>query len=201
MKLKSFRDYINTAENDGGSGQYFKLTADITLPVGDSWIPIGKGGDNGTKQFRGTFDGAGHKISGLLINNAESTYRGLFGRIADSGTVKDLTIEGSITITADYSGGVAGYNAGTIDHCTSNVEVNSRTATGGIVGTCDGGRVESDPKNDCVGGIAGQSELELAFCYSTGEIKGGSAGAMQGKVPAPFQTATISKDPPNKAVV
>ena len=69
------------------------LTADIDLS-GETWTPIG----SESTPYTGTFDGQGYTISGMTIENAES-YSGLFGNV--TGTVKNFTVTGSITITGD----------------------------------------------------------------------------------------------------
>lgn len=61
---------------------YFIQTADIDASAtsawngGDGFSPIG----DGTTQFGGTYDGDGHTIDGLSINQT-GNYRGLFGYI------------------------------------------------------------------------------------------------------------------------
>ena len=66
------------------------LTKSIDL-TGADWTPIG----NASTIYTGTFDGADHTISGMNIENAES-YSGLFGNV--TGTVRDFTVTGSITV-------------------------------------------------------------------------------------------------------
>ena len=79
------------AINDNLSGNYV-LTADIDL-AGAEWTPIGAyapSGESAEEQeipnaqtaFTGTFDGQGHTISNLVINQPEAWAQGLFGCIA-----------------------------------------------------------------------------------------------------------------------
>ena len=56
------------------------------------WIPIGTSSIN---SYKGTFDGNGKTISGLYIKST-ADYQGLFGRV-NGGTVKDLSVSGSVT--------------------------------------------------------------------------------------------------------
>ena len=44
--------------------------------------------------YGGTFDGAGHTVSGLAINNAK-TYQALFGYVK-GGTIQGLTVKGAL---------------------------------------------------------------------------------------------------------
>lgn len=89
------------------------LTADITLPTvaeGESnWTPIGTH-DHYYNRYTGTFDGGGHTITGLTINQSGTDHVGLFGCIGGRGTVKNLTLENVNIIGHNNVGGVAGYN-------------------------------------------------------------------------------------------
>ena len=65
------------------------LTANITIPEGEKWTPIGSYGESGEMTYTGTFDGGGCTISGLYCDNtstSDRTYAGLFGY--NSGTKK-----------------------------------------------------------------------------------------------------------------
>ena len=65
------------------------LTANITIPEGEKWTPIGSYGESGEMAYTGTFDGGGCTISGLYCDNtstSDRTYAGLFGY--NSGTKK-----------------------------------------------------------------------------------------------------------------
>lgn len=88
-----------------------KLVDDIDLS-GIKYIPI-------TAPYRGTFDGCGHKISNMNVPSEEFNYQGtmkygyagLFGGLGAGAVVKNFTLTGSITCSADmkYVGGVAAY--------------------------------------------------------------------------------------------
>ncbi len=182
--LEKIRDYIN---GGGGSGEHFKLTADINLEGSDTsrWTPIG----TESNKFQGTFDGDGHKISGLYINTGEN-YQGLFGYIAEAGTVKNLGVEGSVT-AGDNSGGIAGQNKGTII-CSYNganiICTSSAASSGGIAGS-NSGKIEncynsgsiggtlyisisagSIGDSRYIGGIAGLNTAQIENCYNTSVI-------------------------------
>ena len=158
-------------------GNYI-LTADINLggSAEKPWKPIGSNKDHA---FTGTFDGDGHTISGLYINNGDSVYAGLFGYVGAGGMIKGLTVEGKITISGSTScvGGIAGFVDGTevsemsvltdsddsktgIIDCTSNVTINvtyNGLSVGGIVGSC-GGATISGCKNCGDVSVVGTSE-------------------------------------------
>lgn len=109
-----------------------KLTADIDLGNRE-WTPIGGDSD---WSFGGTFDGQGHTISGLYINNS-SQYQGLFGYIDSSAIVQNLIVTGSVTTSKEYTGGIVGRsprNKGTVRNCGFYGTVTATGISGGVVG-------------------------------------------------------------------
>jgi len=104
---------------------------------GKGWTPIGYNAD---KAFEGIFDGNNKTISGVYINLAEN-YVGLFG--CSKGTISNLGIVNSNIISdMDFSntGGITGYNLGTISNCfydgiVKSVNEGTNNYVGGIAGT------------------------------------------------------------------
>ena len=91
---------------DTFEGKTFKLEADIDLG-GNEWTPISMSTDlAGGKTFRGTFDGQGHTISGLYVNQKDVA--GLFGYVY-AATIKNVTIESANIKSNHYAGGVVGW--------------------------------------------------------------------------------------------
>ena len=82
------------------SGKTISLSSDIDLS-GKRWAPIGnfRVGDNWELSFKGTFDGLGHSISGIILvgEGYEQRDFGLFG-YAKSATLKNLDIQGAINV-------------------------------------------------------------------------------------------------------
>lgn len=68
--------------------------------------------------FLGSFDGQGHKITGLQLTESNSSY-GLFSRVEAGATVKNLTVEGEIAPSGTQSaiGGIVGENYGSVENC------------------------------------------------------------------------------------
>ncbi|MCI6820992.1 MAG: leucine-rich repeat domain-containing protein [Clostridiales bacterium] len=103
--------------------------------------------------FRGTFDGSGHKITGVYMDTgADNT--GFFGSAGSNCTIKDLTIEGSIS-GGDRTGGIVGSTSKrtVIENCTFR-------------GTVSGGSKEGS-----VGGIIGYArQTEVTGCSSYGKV-------------------------------
>ncbi len=99
--------YIVTDANNDVSGKYFKMTRDIYLndftvdaegnitANGDlkEWTPIGEYKFIMDDDFQGYFDGDGHTIYGLYINEEKPRfYVGLFGS-TDCATIKNLSLK------------------------------------------------------------------------------------------------------------
>lgn len=134
---------ISTAEQLAGLAQLMKdwtddfidktikLTADIDLGNRE-WTPIG----DSDWSFGGTFDGQGHTIGGLYINNS-SQNQGLFGYVDKSAIVQNLIVTGSVTTSKEYTGGIVGRsprNKGTVRNCGFYGTVTATGTSGGVVG-------------------------------------------------------------------
>ena len=152
------------------------LTSDIDLS-GIDWTPIGIDYNH---RYAGTFDGGGHTITGLAVTGSDQ-YAGLFGRIGEDGTVKNVKLE-DVQITSDnssgYAGGVAGDSWGTIENCSVSGSVSGTTFAGGVVGSQWGGSITGCNSSATVkgvifaGGIAGEtnSGAILTACYATKDV-------------------------------
>ena len=83
-KVQSAKDLFALAERVNGGeqyeGAYFFQTVDIDLE-GEPWSPIG----TEAKPFLGSYDGAGHTISNLVISGNRSSRLGLFGLVGKGG--------------------------------------------------------------------------------------------------------------------
>ena len=133
------------------------LTTNIDL-TGEAWTPIG----SESNPYTGTFDGQNHTISGMTIENAES-YSGLFGNV--TGTVRDFTVTGSITIIGDETVSRVGGAAGSLGIATAGGTVSGVTSDVDI--TVSAG-------NDHIGGVVGSmpenSSPTVESCVYTGNI-------------------------------
>ena len=166
---------MTAAENF--KGVYFKMTRSIDL--GNHSMKIGEyPGWGGRKIFSGIFDG--NNCSIINLNMTESGKgAGLFSVI--SGTVKNLTVCGTVKGDDLMTGGIVGwlYN-GTLENCVNYVNVTSTASseTGAMIGTCQGGTVincvnyGSVVGIDSVGGIAGKASGTLTGCVNYGSVKG-----------------------------
>lgn len=141
--LKKFRDDVNNGVNNY-SGKTVVLANDLNLN-GEDWIPIGWRVTNlNGADFSGTFDGNGHKITGLNITSSTDSNYGLFGYTGMGSSIKNLNVEGKISIAGDnlYVGGLVGDANGNISNCSfkGSIEQNRNTQlyyAGGIAGYLD----------------------------------------------------------------
>ena len=213
---EELRDFAKLVNEDGKTTANAILTDDIDLnpgftfkedgrysgPDGEEphqWTPIGTSIGNA---YTGTFDGNGHTISGLYINDSTADDQGLFGYVGGyvgTGTVKDLTVSGSVKGDS-YVGGVVGNNLGTVINCAFSGSVSGSNHVGGVVG------YNSGPVKNCyntgsvngsieAGGVVGYNGDNVENCYNTGTVTGSAAssnvgGVVGGTTVAPSKTAT-----------
>ena len=116
-------DHVN-----GVSGnQKAVLTNDIDM-TGVKWTPIG----TKDKAFEwGEFDGQGHFITNLTVNDSSLEYAGLFGYVTDHATIKNLGVFGEFS-GGEYVGGIAGYSKESVISNCFFIGTVSGTNTNGI---------------------------------------------------------------------
>lgn len=184
--------YFAKKANAGNNfaGKTVKLANDIDLN-NEKWTPIGSFND-ATTQFKGTFDGQNHAVTGLKVEESRKDGVGFFGKVY-TGTIKNLTVEGSVsTSNCNYVGGIVGHGYATITNCTFKGSVGSKDTmqVGGIAGsggfTVTNCSVYADVTAECwAGGIVGNCQDGGAYtnCYVDGVISaertywgGGAAG-------------------------
>ena len=185
-QLMWFAAKVNGSTKKSTSNLCAKLTSDIDL-TGKEWTPIGQATNTYSDYvtYGGTFDGGGHMVSGLTINNAK-TYQALFGYVK-GGTIQDLTVKGSVktsTKSSSYAAGIVSYgNPVTIKNCTNEVDVTA-SAKGYAAGVCayviNGSKLESCTNKgmvsgygDYVGGVAGTvtgSTTTITGCFNHGVV-------------------------------
>lgn len=117
-----------------------------------SWTPIGKRGHSFTQVFEGTFDGAGHTVSGLYVYDEECSHVGLFGYNNSRGVIQNVGVTDSYFHGKNDVGGVCGQNNGTIRSCYNTGKVVGRSNVGGVCGLFWGKLIQN--------------------CYNTGMVVG-----------------------------
>ena len=114
------------------------LTADIDM-TGVKWTPIG----TKEKAFKGEFDGQGHVITNLNVNDPSLEYAGLFGyvsKFSNPATIKNLGVFGEFS-GGKYVGGIAGYS--------ENSEITNCFFIGTVSGTNTNGIANGDTIENC----------------------------------------------------
>ena len=194
--LKWFRDKVNSATKTADTQICAELTEDIDLS-GEEWTPIGIGQSFhwGIRSYSGTFDGKGHTIKNLSIDNSSANFVGLFGYVY-GGTIRNLTVSGSVK-GSGHTGGIAGgADGGTFENCANLCVVQSDSTEGGTTGGIIGFALNMDHElivRDCynvgsitgrhAGGIIGQCSWHetISNCYNAGTVTGtANAGAIIG---------------------
>ena len=195
--------YFAKKANAGNNfaGKTVKLANDIDLN-NEKWTPIGSFND-ATTQFKGTFDGQNHAVTGLKVEESNKQGVGFFGKVY-TGTIKNLTVEGSVSASnCNYVGGIVGHGYATITNCTfkGTVGNNNSMQVGGIAGsggfTVTNCSVYADVTAECwAGGIVGNCQDGGAYtnCYVEGIISSKSTfwgGGAAGITPVPLYPSQV----------
>ena len=174
-------------------GISFRLARDLDLceiptkPIGDGFNDQGK-----TREFCGSFDGCGHTISGINVEEDRWDHAGLFG-CADGGDIRNLTVEGRVVGQVRVGGVVGEMDGGSLVNLTNRCKVSSiKTATSYYPVSAD------------VGGVCGawlgvsradRTRADLSSLVNEGEVsaRACSAGGVLGTLAnSNGFTATVS---------
>ena len=193
---------LDAVRNDPDA--HYKLGNDINLKAGDpgfdteeGWLPIGA--TNWNYYFVGSFDGDGHKITGLWINRPETSNIGLFEELGTESEIKNLGIEIDATYTDDTGsiigirgnydiGGLAGYSEGNIENCyVTGGPITGYSSASGLV-AINSGTIENcyvTSTISCIeeygpaGGLVYYNNGIIKNSYATGDVlSNGWAGGL-----------------------
>ncbi len=182
VRMTSTSAETNKRETLGGC---YLLVDDIHLESGD-WLPIGNAEfTSNCVSFSGTFDGGGHTVSGVHIDQPDWDYQGFFGYVVGA-TITNLSVEGSVT-GRSYVGGIVGgvqythsslygdYSTDPtrIEQCASRVAVNGHYAVGGIVGSSQASDWDINGTWYDAGTAAG---IEIVRCCNEGHVTAAVGG-------------------------
>ena len=152
------------AAGNSYKGQYIKLGADIALS--GEWTPIGSSPD---KAFAGTFDGAGHTVSGMTVTDNTMQYVGLFGYTLNGVVIKNVRLtDVNINMTevdkTVYAGALVGF-----------IKVDTKATASSVLDNCFASgsiTVKTADKVTVVGGLAGFTDQRAAVtnCGTNVEI-------------------------------
>ncbi len=160
------------ANNIATKGTYnITLAADITLPdpvapETSNWTMLGKADWSSYPYeyfYEGIFDGAGHTIRNLQINNPTANEAALVYGLSNNGAVKNLTLENPVICSGNYAAGIAAL----CSHDGLNVSITNCHIKGGSI------------KGREAGGIAGQYIGNIIACtVSRTTIEGYAIGGI-----------------------
>jgi hypothetical protein len=164
--LSTADDLATLANTPADWGKWFILTTNVDMSSTPFATPIG----TRTAPFTGVFDGAGHSIRGLVIDDTAASSRplGLFGVLGALALVERLQfVAPSVRSVGNMSVGVL---AGEV-------------AADAVVQQCgvEQGSV-STPASDAAGGLIGDNGGTVRECYSTASVTAlGLAGGLLGR--------------------
>lgn len=198
-QLAGLAKLVNSGESM--QGVVINLTADLKMNNTKNWkewyktapknkfTPIGHSGDpvNGYYPFAGIFNGNGHSISGLYVNNP--VMAGLFGYIY-CGAVSNVIIKESVIIAYDnddndgaYAGSIAGIAEGSvINMCENTGEVRcigQYDAAGGMRAAYAGGIVGSMHTENVTSAIIGMAFAAFGTFYNAAIFTDGNGGLIK----------------------
>ena len=127
---------LHQALEEAKNGGTVKLLRDVELT--GTWAPVG----TSSEPFKGTFDGDGHKITGLKITSG--SYIGLFGYVGEGAEIKNVNLVGANVFGGKRVGALIGQIKGnaTVSNCTvgsTSHVTGSDSNTGGLIGEAAGG--------------------------------------------------------------
>ena len=175
-QLKWFADYVNSGHSDVNA----ELMGDINLEnsESDTWTPI--------KDYNGTFDGNGYKISNIYakVDKSEgffsdSDHGGFFANTLSDAIVKNLGISGHSKGNL-LIGGIVGKNRGKIENCYMQGTIEATEVYAGGISAYNYGTIincynESKINSSSyLSGITVCNYGAIINCYNEGEINGSS---------------------------
>ena len=168
-----------------------RLIGDITLNEDMSadetelcqWTPMG----TSSKKYAGSFDGGGYTVSGVYVRH-EANGAGFFGYIDTSAEISNLTVDGKIIGTKNYTGGIVGDCYGRVTNCHNLAQIQGHQYVGGVVGDLENKTGSPSSMKNCsnrgdvtasghtAGGVVGRIDSASASavkgCYNTGSVRG-----------------------------
>jgi hypothetical protein len=182
-RVSTAQQFASLSWYPGLLDKYITLTANMDL----SEIAVYPIGDLGT--FKGVFDGNGHTLSNIVINQPGGEYVGLFSYVGSAGQVRNLGVINANIHGYRFVGGIAGYiNGAAIDSCWATGSVNGSESVGGLAGYSINSANTSCHTTisvsgiDTVGGLIGEGYAgTITNCFATGSVNANDyAGGLVG---------------------
>lgn len=182
-QLKWFADEVNSGKPELNA----RLTADIDLSgvcsAATPWTPIGDRANN--QDYRGTFDGQNHKITGLYLENkgslanVSSYYTALFG-LCDGAAIKNVSVYGEAKAVTRYVAGIVGRACGistkrtcTIENCHNYVTLTGEPTNDQIYGHAG---VAASAQDTVIRGCSNNADITGYQGYTDGIVADASYG-------------------------
>ena len=194
-QIATKQDLLDLGANTDDYDKHFIMTADIDLAeetFTTAVIAPDTGASNGYTfngtPFSGVFNGNGHIIKYLKINDGEY-YCGLFGKVNTGSTIKALGLQDiSISCSGGDVGGMIGENFGFLSECFSTGAVNGAANIGLLIGSNNGGIVENCYSKGTVGCnvlyagglIGGVYAGSVTNCFTSSVVNGNTSGGFTG---------------------
>jgi filamentous hemagglutinin family protein len=156
----------------------YALGANIDA-TGVDFLPIG----TNIGPYSGSFDGLGHQVSNLTINQAGKNDIGLFNKLAAGATIKNVGLLGGSISGLSNVGALVGDNAGTVSNSYATSQVTgSGSSAGGLLGKVTAGTVSNSfatglvtGSGSAVGGLVGTvTGGTVSASYASGNVSGAS---------------------------
>ena len=181
-------------------GSDIDATATAGWNTGAGFMPV-----NG---FTGSFDGLGHTIANLTINQSLANNIGLFGNAGPKAVIRNIILLGGCISGNNNVGSLVGYlNGSTVSGCLSNIAVNGQgNAIGGLVGNSQAnGAVSVITNSSALGAVSGSNDVGglvglaggatgsvvIAGSYASGSVKGtAQVGGLVGHILATGQSSS-----------
>ena len=176
-QLYWYADHINN-----GGTMYARLMTDImvnpdlTAENPRVWTPIG----TYETPFGGLFDGLGHTVSGLYLNDPTADYVGLFGVISDTANIVGVTVTDSSFTGRNFVGGVAAYNKGRVRGVGAYDVTIDANSYGGLLVGYNGGETTDSFANGRADAAIGYNVGTVANVYALEGITPIGGGAQKG---------------------
>ena len=157
-------------------GANIDATATAEWNGGAGFVPIGDNGDI-IASFSGSFNGLGHTIDRLTINQAADNV-GLFGFTAAGSTISHVGLTDT-AITGNYNvGGLVGSSRSAICNSYATGSISGTQYVGGLVGFNAGAIANSHATGSVsgtavsIGGLVGNNAGTVSNSYATGSVIG-----------------------------
>jgi phosphotransferase system IIA component len=179
---------------NGNLSGHYALGANIDATATSGWNS-GKGftpiGTTSSTSFTGVFDGLGHTITNLTVDQTTSNAAGLFGYISSTGIVRNVGMVGvNLTTVTGYDGAIADtnngaifnvYSTGTVTGGLAGGLVGSNSSTGTITNSFSSSTV-SPGTGSAAGGLVGDNLGAITSSYASGSVSGpGEIGGLVGE--------------------